>query len=62
MSPTHSAARALVRQRAEALPVIGDDGRVAGLVTALDLLRALVATGPAESDRRVPRAPTPVGR
>lgn len=61
-TPVHQAARALLRQRAEALPVIGDDGRVAGLVTAVDLLRALVATGSAEPDRRVPRAQTPVGR
>jgi CBS domain-containing protein len=61
-TPVHQAARALLRQRAEALPVIGDDGRVAGLVTAVDLLRALVVTGSAEPDRRVPRARTPVGR
>ena len=61
-TPVHQAAQALLRQRVDALPVIGDDGRVAGLVTAVDLLRALVAAGPAAADRRVPRAPTPVGR
>jgi CBS domain-containing protein len=61
-TPVHQAAQALLRQRADALPVIGDDGRVAGLVTAVDLLRALVTAGPAEPDRRVRRARTPVGR
>lgn len=61
-TPVHQAAQALLRQRVEALPVIGDDGRVAGLVTAVDLLRALVATGPVALDRRVPGARTPVGR
>jgi len=61
-TPVHQAARALLRQRADALPVIGDDGRVAGLVTAVDLLRALVVTGSAEPDRRVRRARTPVAR
>ena len=52
----------MVKQQVEALPVIGDDGRVAGLVTAVDLLRALVATGPVALDRRVAGARTPVGR
>jgi CBS domain-containing protein len=61
-TPVHQAAQALLRQRADALPVIGDDGRVAGLVTAVDLLRAVVAVGSAEPDRRVHRARTPVGR
>lgn len=61
-TPVHQAAQALLRQQVEALPVIGDDGRVAGLVTAVDLLRALVATGPVALDRRVARARTPVGR
>ena len=61
-TPVHQAAQSLLRQRADALPVIGDDGRVAGLVTAIDLLRALVAIEEVASDRRVRRARTPVGR
>ena len=60
-TPVHQAALAMVRQRVDVLPVIGDDGRVAGLVSAVDLLGALVAA-PARSDRRVERARTPVGR
>jgi CBS domain-containing protein len=41
-TPLRDAARSMVRQGADALPVIGDDGRVAGIVTASALLGGIV--------------------
>ena len=62
LTPVDQAACALLRQQAEALPVIGDDGRVAGVVTSMDLLRAMVAAEAAVGGRRDSRAPEAVGR
>lgn len=58
----HQAARAMVRQRVEALPVIGDDGRVAGVVTSTDLLRAMVDVPACGSERLDARAQMAAGR
>jgi CBS domain-containing protein len=61
-TPAHEAARALLRQQAEALPVIGDDGRVAGVVTATDLLRAVLAGASPTGQPADTRARAAVGR
>ena len=56
------AARAMLRQGAEALPVVGDDGRVAGVVTATDLLRAMVPAMTRGTERLDTRARATAGR
>lgn len=61
-TPVHQAARAMLRQRVEALPVIGDDGRVAGVVTSTDLLRAVVEADAQGAERLDARAREGVGR
>ena len=61
-TPVHEAARALLRQQADALPVIGDDGRVAGVVTATDLLRAVLACGSLSTQPVDTRARAAAGR
>jgi CBS domain-containing protein len=41
-TPLHEAARLMLERRIDALPVIGNDGHVVGVLTSSDLMRTLV--------------------
>jgi CBS domain-containing protein len=42
-TPLHEAARLMLERRVDALPVVGGDGHVVGVLTGSDLMRAFVA-------------------